>query len=167
VAFQDEHITSFREVGESSQVESQDLKSVKDWFLEYQKAVNEPERKYLDTGDDLIYVLEKTNRPWLQSMLCSQLVNKLGFFRRHPTDESAYDPERVFLQEKDRADRFLAVLMLPFGLFMLIGPLWILYIVNSAERRLGIITGFIVLFAALVFSATRAKIFEGLAATAG
>ncbi|KAH8588330.1 hypothetical protein B0O99DRAFT_600912 [Bisporella sp. PMI_857] len=162
-----DHISSYQNLGESTQVTMEDLKMVKDWLVEYKGAVEDPEQKYLDNGDDLVYILQKTDRPWLQNIFCSYLVNKLGLFRRQPTDSSAYDPERLLLQDKQGADRFLALIILPFGLFMLIGPLWILHAVHGVERRLGVITGFIVLFAALVFSATKAKIFECLATTVG
>ena len=84
-----------------------------------------------------------------------------------PTDGSAFDAQTVILHDRERADRLLANIIVPFGCFMLVGPLWILYVVQGAERRLGVITGFIVLFAALVFLATKARPFEGLAATAG
>jgi hypothetical protein len=144
-----------------------DVESVQNWFKEYPNAIDEAERNYIEAGDDLIYVLPKTHRPWLQGVFCKLLVHTVGAFRREPTDATGYDPKKIFLQDKARADRFLAWIMVPFGLFMLIGPLWILYIVQGAERRLGVITGFIVLFAALVFLSTSARTYEGLAATAG
>jgi hypothetical protein len=147
-------------------VASADVESVQNWLEEYPDAIHRDERGYIETGDDLIYVLPKTRRPLLQGIFCKLLVHT-GIFRRVPTDKTAYDPRQSYLQDKARADRFLAWIMVPFGLFMLIGPLWILYVVHNAERRLGIITGFVVLFAALVFLSTSARTYEGLAATAG
>jgi hypothetical protein len=49
---------------------------------------------------------------------------------------------------------------------MLIGPLWWLNFVTVQEKRLGIITGFIVVFFALLVVATTAKVADALAAAA-
>jgi hypothetical protein len=144
-----------------------DVDSVKGWFRRYQHAIYAPERRYLETGDDLIYVLPKFRRPWLQSIFCYLLVNTFKTFRRSPTDQIAYDEEIMIFQNKPRADFLLGLIIVPFGLFMLIGPLWILYVEADAKARLGVITAFIIAFAALVFLTTGAKTYDGLAATAG
>ena len=52
------------------------------------------------------------------------------------------------------------------GLLLLLGPMWILQFMSQNTRRLGVITGFVLVFAALLVSATVAKPFEVLAATA-
>lgn len=49
---------------------------------------------------------------------------------------------------------------------MLIGPIWALDKVGPNDIRLGIISGFIIVFYILVGIATTAKIFESLAAVA-
>lgn len=163
----DEHIAVYQKVADRDKVIHDDVESVENWLKTYRDAVDEREQKYTKDEDDLIYVIPKVQRPWLHRHFCNLFANKR--FRRHPTDKRglAYDEETLFLQDKERADAFLAKIMLPLGLFMLIGPLWILYIVRGAERRLGVITGFVVLFAALVFFATTARPFETMAATAG
>jgi hypothetical protein len=51
------------------------------------------------------------------------------------------------------------------GLAMLIGPLWILAYVHHTAIRLGVISGFIVVFVAVAV-ATTARVFETLAAAA-
>jgi hypothetical protein len=102
----------------------------------------------------------------LQQIFCWILVDvfEIPFFRRTSPSPVA---EMTRLQNKERADFVLSLFKIPFGLFMLIGPLWILYAVSDSKGRLGVITGFIILFAALIFLATSARTFEGLAATAG
>jgi hypothetical protein len=65
-----------------------------------------------------------------------------------------------------RIDRFITFLVVGVGMIMLIAPMWILYGLQSNLQKLGTITGFIVLFLVLVVSATVAKPFEALAATA-
>ncbi len=52
------------------------------------------------------------------------------------------------------------------GLGMLIGPLWWLQNLSNSEVRLGVITGFLFAFMALLSILTVAKPFEVLAATA-
>lgn len=52
------------------------------------------------------------------------------------------------------------------GMIMLIVPLWVLAVTHGTMARLGVITGFIMFFLALVAFATVARPFESLAATA-
>lgn len=50
---------------------------------------------------------------------------------------------------------------------MLIAPMWILEFLGSGKVKLGVITGFIVVFLGLFSGMTDAKPFETLTATAG
>ena len=49
---------------------------------------------------------------------------------------------------------------------LLFGPMWTLQFMRSDVKRLGIITGFTVLFTGILTGATTARPFEVLAATA-
>jgi hypothetical protein len=51
-------------------------------------------------------------------------------------------------------------------MIMLIVPLWVLAITEGIMKRLGVITGFIVLFLGLIAFTTTARSFESLAAAA-
>ena len=89
-------------------------------------------------------------------------------FRTNPTSQVSRedDTNRKYFSDK-RVDRCVYVLIVILGLLMLIGPLWWLSFELDSSRRLGIITGFIVLFTLLMGGATNARPFEAMAATAG
>jgi len=118
----------------------------------------------LDTGEDLFYVLPKPDSPWLHSNF---LRYAYKLFRRLPTDDSAFDPEMVFTEHEERKETILTRCILLVGLCMLIASLWILEVVHGSSQRLAVITGFIIVFLALVVFTTAARPFESLAATTG
>ncbi|KAL1967377.1 hypothetical protein VTN77DRAFT_3161 [Rasamsonia byssochlamydoides] len=160
------HIVLYERIGNQGPVATGDIESVRNWHRDYPTGVDEPETKYLDeiNADDLIYVLPKLERPWLQRQFCNLFAKSV--FRRAPSDPTEMDDE-TYLQDKETADSVLAVLMLPLGLFMLIFPLWILNTIHGTNERLAVISAFVVLFAALVFLGTAAKADQTLAATTG
>lgn len=61
---------------------------------------------------------------------------------------------------------FVNTVFTGIGLGLLIGPMWWLQYQTHPAKQLGIITGFVILFTALLQSATVAKTFEVMAATA-
>ena len=63
-------------------------------------------------------------------------------------------------------DAFVTAVLIILGLTLLLVPMWTLQFMTDDVKRLGIITGFILLFTSLLASATVAKPFEVLAATA-
>jgi len=71
----------------------------------------------------------------------------------------------LYLSNK-RLDAVVFGVVISLGLALLLGPMWALQFVADGVKRLGIITGFILLFTGLLSSATIAKPFEVLAATA-
>jgi hypothetical protein len=160
----DEYLCSYNQIGNRTEVSSRDVNSVKIWLSRYPNAIQDAEKGYLDTGEDLVYVLPKPDRPWLHTKF-SKVAYK--FFRRRPTEASAFDSEHTFLHQEERSAKILTRTLLVMGLLMLIAPLWILEFVHGSTNRLAVITGFIVLFLWLVAFGTAARPFESLAATAG
>lgn len=63
-------------------------------------------------------------------------------------------------------DKLVTCITIILGLGMLIGPLWWLQNLSNSGKRLGVITGFLFVFTALLSMLTVAKPFEVLAATA-
>jgi len=63
-------------------------------------------------------------------------------------------------------DAFVTAVIISFGLMFLLGPMWWLQFVSDSVKRLGMITGFVLLFTVLLASSTVTKPFESLAATA-
>lgn len=117
--------------------------------------------------DDLIPVHPKPRPSILRNRLLRYRILRL-FMSREPSDPVVKEKDRghTVWTNDDRIDLLSAVVVGTVGLGMLIGPLWALYKVKPSDQRLGIITGFIVVFYFLVVVATTAKLFESLAAVA-
>lgn len=77
-----------------------------------------------------------------------------------------YDKDIVIYWSNERIDRFIALFVVVCGMVMLIDPLWILQALHGSYRKLGTITGFVIVFVLMLSYITAAKPFETLAATA-
>lgn len=75
-------------------------------------------------------------------------------------------PELAYYPNDARVENFFRLLNTLLGMTMLIFPLWVLAIIHGTFERLGVITGFVVLFLSLVTFTTTARPFESLAAAA-
>lgn len=133
------------------------------------KAIKDEEMAYIREVDDLVAVHPK-EKSLFRHILEWTLVFKLAIFRREPRDYVSFNKKEtsgvVRFQNDKRLENFSALVISVVGLAMLVGPLWILDKVQNTEQQLGVITSFIVLFFVLVSVATKAKIFESLAAAA-
>jgi hypothetical protein len=143
---------------------------IQTWLLAYEDAIRDEEAQYLDVYDDLIGI-EVKEKSWTRKVVESlewALFRIFPVIKRRPgrdlkTGEVAFLDYRGF---ETVAVPIFWVFSAVSGLFMLIGPLWILYKVSKTEAQLGVITGFITLFFVLVLIGTRGKMFESLAAAA-
>lgn len=63
-------------------------------------------------------------------------------------------------------DKMVTFITIILGLGMLIGPLWWLQNLSDSQKRLEVITGFLIIFTAVLSILTVAKPFEVLAAAA-
>jgi di/tricarboxylate transporter len=132
-------------------------------------AIDSAEADFIWKKDDLIPVSPK-DRSWFRSVLEKSALLRTAWFgrflQREPQDiETIGDGQTIWHNEK-RVERFSSAVIAIVGLVMLIGPLWILEHLVDLPKKLGVITGFIVLFFVLVGVATAAKVFEALAAAA-
>jgi hypothetical protein len=82
-----------------------------------------------------------------------------------PIHSAAY-PDTLHYRSDARDDRSVGVTVMVLGLAMLIAPLWVLAYTEVMWKRLGVMTGFIVLFLGRVAFTTIAKPFKSLAAAA-
>ncbi|MCJ1249376.1 hypothetical protein MMC30_006599 [Trapelia coarctata] len=160
-----EYLQSYTQIGTRSGVAARDIRSVEAWVTDHPSGILDSELQYVQSGDDLVYVLPKEKSPLRRIYNKAESLG-LHWFRREPTDAIGYDPETTLLQEEERAEAVLSRVILLIGLLMLIGPLWILESVKTTIHSLAVITCFIVLFLFLVSFATAARPFESLAATA-
>jgi hypothetical protein len=146
---------------------------VSQWFTDVaDKAVYKPEQAFIDCHDDLIPVQPKTRSQMRKALEKTLLLDQLPllpmrrWFQREPREyEVIRDDQTVWPNDK-RVENLCSTVLATIGLAMLVGPLWILEYVNKTPVRLGIITGFVALFFALVAVGTTARAFESLAAAA-
>jgi hypothetical protein len=149
--------------------------NVKKWLGSYSGAIDADESEFINCRDDLTNVVSVSRTPLRTALEKFEAFRWNKFFQRVPerfkvkNDDLPYyeyDPEITRYHSDQRVEHFITVVVCFVGFVMLIAPLWILMYVQSNAKQLGIITGFIALFLALVQSVTIAKPFESLAATA-
>ena len=147
--------------------------AVRLWLENNPHAINDPEAAYINPTyeDDLIPVYPKP-RSWFRKVLEKTSLLKhrplRTYLSREPCDKLIREKEgQETVWHNDKyVEQFSATVIGMIGLGMLIGPIWALDKVGPSTARLGIISGFIVVFYILVGIATTAKVFENLAAVA-
>lgn len=118
-----------------------------------------------------------TRKQILQNTTCELfplyiLLNKSSAYCRQlmetnkKTTPSGYDPQTTVYYKDNIVERCVRFAIILVGLFMLITPQWWLLFVENKTYHLGIITGFIALFLALLSTVSGARPFESLAGTA-
>jgi hypothetical protein len=168
-------------------VRDEDLGNVKRWLsplipetikdlesnpLKYLAPIDELETAFIDHHDDLIAVQPKT-RSWFRDVLERTFILRMPLLRRYfervPEEYRAINTNTQTIWQNDgRIEKVSGTTIAIVGLGMLVGPLWVLEVFNQSDNkiRLGIITGFIMLFFVLVAVATTARVFDALAAAA-
>lgn len=168
-------------------VRDEDIGNVKRWLaplipetikdlesnpLKYLAPIDELETAFVDHHDDLIAVQPKT-RSWFRDVLERTFILRMPLLRRYfervPEEYRAINTNTQTIWQNDgRIEKVSGTTIAIVGLGMLVGPLWVLEVFNQSDNkiRLGIITGFIMLFFVLVAVATTARVFDALAAAA-
>ncbi|KAK3356451.1 hypothetical protein B0T25DRAFT_536795 [Lasiosphaeria hispida] len=135
------------------------------WFWNHRGAICDEEQEFASHKHDLVAVLNRPKTPLRELIEKFMPLLDTRLFRSTPRDEHIKSPTTLYLSNK-RLDAVVFGVVITFGLALLLGPMWTLQFVADGMKRLGIITGFILLFTGLLSSATIAKPFEVLAATA-
>lgn len=130
-------------------VRKNDVEAVRDWLENSKFAIDDLEAAYINKEheDDLIPVHPKPRPSILRNRLLRYRILR-RYLSREPSDPLVMKKEgrQTIWTNDDRIDWISAVVVGTVGLGMLIGPLWALYKVKPSNQRLGIITGFIVVF---------------------
>ena len=98
-------------------------------------------------------------------------TNSLKLNPKHYNYEANYESTTTIYTNDESIDKFVTSATILLGLAMLIAPLWLLQHIYTAASsnltaRLGIITGFLVLFVVLLSVVTVARPFEVIAGAA-
>ncbi|KAI9764896.1 MAG: hypothetical protein M1839_005690 [Geoglossum umbratile] len=165
------YLNGYAQLASRGPLHPDDVGAVRRWLEHIRPgAIDERECEYIQRFDDLIPVHPKT-RSWFGNVLeQSRFLNVAGLrrcFTRAPReDHVSLKNEGTIYLHNNRVERLASGVISLAGLVMLIAPLWILAYVRPLPIRLGIISGFIVLFFVMVAVATTARMFEALAAAA-
>ena len=139
------------------------------WLENKETAIATAEVEYLNHTSDLFQLVSK-NKTWLRRFLeRSDLFRTFPMWRRPSPglcEDAVVDDEYVHYHDDAKIDHAVAVIILALGVVMIVSPLWILEFTHGPNKRLGIITLFIVLFISLLSITTVARPFESLAAAA-
>ncbi|PMD52381.1 uncharacterized protein K444DRAFT_573140 [Hyaloscypha bicolor E] len=145
-----------------------DIRSVKRWLeVNHPDAISKDEAAYINHSDDLISVRPRSKSPirrYLESVWWRTGFFP-GIFKRQPSDELVVDG-LTFWYNDDNIEAFASIVIGIAGLIMFIVPFWALDVISNTLSKLGLITGFVVLFYCMVTLCTTARSFETLAAAA-
>src|SRR5262245_7756748 len=145
------------------------VQSVRNWLHNTGNAIHDEETAYIKQSHDLVSLAPKAKSPLRRLFERSSYFRSANVWKKQPSEDIDIRfpyPETVYYTDDARVENFIRSLITVLGMIMLIAPLWVLAITNGVMKRLGIITGFIILFLSLVSFTTTARPFESLAAAA-
>lgn len=156
---------AFSQVKSWRSAQDYQIKNVENWFYNHQHAIDAKEQEFVRMGGDVIALVRRIKSP-LSLILerCHPLVLSRIFRIKTRADQVQSTTTNYY--SNTGFDAFVTFIIISIGLLLLFGPMWWLQFVANDVKRLGIITGFVLLFASLLTSSTVAKPFEVLAATA-
>lgn len=148
------------------------VRNIRTWLENNNHPIEPKEIEFLK-ADDLISASATTKSSlrhlFEQWVLCPTL-GLFGVFLdksvHHTQNPEILGSSTVYGRDEP-VDAFASVSIFIVAFAMLILPLWILFTVDDMFKRLGVITVFITVLLGVLTSATLAKPFEILAATAG
>ncbi|KAF2631335.1 hypothetical protein BU25DRAFT_407849 [Macroventuria anomochaeta] len=149
-------------------VDKRYTQSISNWLYNEENAIAENEVKYIENRFDLVQLVPKP-RTHLRRLLEKSTrfrLSRIWASRDPPLPLHSAHVENLHYSSDTRIDNFFGLTVIVLGMLMLIAPLWALAVTAGTMRRLGVITGFIVLFLGLIACTTTARPFETLAAAA-
>jgi len=160
----DEYITSYSGLKTKPTAQGHQIENVKAWFHNRPLAIATEEQEFINKSSDVIAVVSSPKTPLRFFLERWQPLVTSRLFRAKHRDGN---PSQTTYYHSNRGlDAFTTFVIVTTGLLLLLVPMWVLQFVENSIRRLGVITGVVLLFTALLASATIAKPFEVLAATA-
>lgn len=162
----DNYLVTFSEIQRWDSAKTRHRNNLDNWLHHnHKKAISDEEAMFSRESGDLVALVSDEKSP-LESLverfprlLKAKVLRSEGKSSQIQTDTTAY-------YSKKRLRNIAFGVIIGVGLLLLLGPMWALQFVGDNIKRLLIITSFIMLFTAALASATVARPFEVLAATA-
>ncbi|KAI7774483.1 hypothetical protein LA080_008316 [Diaporthe eres] len=160
------HLMTFSEIQRWEPAKTRHWTNLDNWLNHnHKKAISEEEAMFSQEIGDLVALASDQKSP-LESLV-ERFPPLLSVkVLRSARQSSQVQSETTLYYSKRRLRHIVFGVIIGTGLLLLLGPMWALQFVGDNVKRLVIITGFIILFTAVLASATVAKPFEVLAATA-
>ena len=160
-------LSAFSEIKARPEAKPHQIQNVKNWFEGNLYSVEPKETNFIDVEGDLITLVARPRSLLFQGLEKIPLIRRL--FREVPRGDRINDGATDYFSD-ERIELFGAAGVTTVGLALLLGPMWGLKSVDSSVTKLAIITGFIIVFALLLFCSTtntrQTTSYEAIAATA-
>lgn len=161
----DDFILAHSQLRARSTAETFQIENLRSWFYNNPRAIDEEEQEFVNQGGDVIPLVEK-RKPFLH-LLFEHIDDKyLAKWFSVKDRPDRVKSETTTYSSNKKIDVVMTAVIVVIGLLVLLGPMWWLEFVVDGNRRLGIISAFVVLFAGILASATVQRPFEVLAGTA-
>lgn len=160
----DEYIISYSDLKSKPTAQDHQIENIKAWFHNRPLAIATEEQEFINKPSDVIAVVSSPKTPLRFFLEKWQPLVTSRLFRAKHRDGNL--SQTTYYHSNKGLNAFTTFVIVTTGLLLLLGPMWILQFIEDNIRRLGVITGVVLLFTALLASSTIAKPFEVLAATA-
>lgn len=162
----DEYLIAYSTLRNRHTADDHQVKNLKTWFLNHPGAIVKQETKFADHRGDL-FSMASRHRSFVRRLFeSSRLIRLSSIFKARSFLEKRVTGQNTHYQSDEGLDAFTNLIVLFVGLVMLLAPLWWLNYVNADTARLGIISGFVIVFSSLLYMASVSRSFEIMAATA-
>lgn len=161
----DEYLTSYASIRSWRPADKYQIANVENWFSSNLGAIDVAEQQFIKTGKDVVALVPRDRSPLHRFLERYEPFLKSRLFRETQwPDQSIH--RASFYYNHSRVEATVGAAIVIVGIILLLGPMWALQFIGGSSAKLGVITGFVVFFTALLSSTTLAKPYEVLAGTA-
>ncbi|KAJ9605874.1 hypothetical protein H2200_009723 [Cladophialophora chaetospira] len=158
-----ESVIAFSDMRSRTTANERQITNLENWlYHNYPGAIDPEEHKFAKHHEDLIPILTKDRSPLRHLVEKSRKMRSWSLFSVNK--EGGTSTSHFYSGRK--MDAFTNVIIIVLGLAMLFGPTWWLNSIESADGKLGIITGFTFLFTVVLVCSSVEQPFQILAGTA-
>jgi hypothetical protein len=161
----DQFIDAFGKIRARSRAEERQVNNVKNW-LNSRNAIRLDEAAFVNHTSDLISIISHSRPPLVRWLASCRKLRSWGLFKAKYRPDLHVQSAATRYSSNEIFDTLGTTSLILMGLIMLLAPLWWLDNASGSQKRLGIITGFIVVFLAIMSTATIHRPFEVIAASA-
>jgi hypothetical protein len=145
--------------------EKAQINNIRNWIHNRPDVIHVNEQEYLDKGIDVVSLVYDNKSP-IRRLLERMMPETISNVFKPKSKPGRVESEDTHYRDNQSFESAMRVLIIALGLGLLLGPMWWLESVKDDEKRLGIITGFVIFFAVIVQLGTSARPFELLGAVA-